>query len=75
MYLYIFFRRKGIFYLSANFKGNLVITEASFSKHYGMKKVSMESEEFNKVFKTYANDDLSAFYVLTPHLMVSLLEL
>ena len=27
------------------------------------------------MFKTYANDDLSAFYVLTPHLMVSLLEL
>ena len=40
-----------------------------------MKKISMESEEFNKKFKTYAHDDLSAFYVLTPHLMVSLLDL
>ena len=74
-YVPYFIGRFFIFDFNKNFKGNLVITEASFSKPYGMKKVSMESEEFNKVFKTYANDDLSAFYVLTPHLMVSLLEL
>lgn len=74
-YVPYFTGRFFIFDFNKNFKGNIVITEASFSKPYGMKKVSMESEEFNKVFKTYANDDLSAFYVLTPHLMVSLLEL
>ena len=74
-YVPYFTGRFFIFDFNKNFKGNLVITEASFSKPYGMKKISMESEEFNKKFKTYAHDDLSAFYVLTPHLMVSLLDL
>lgn len=74
-YVPYFTGRFFIFDFNKNFKGNIVITEASFSKPYGMKKISMESEEFNKKFKTYANDDLSAFYVLTPHLMVSLLDL
>lgn len=74
-YVPYFTGRFFMFDFNKNFKGNLVITEASFSKPFGMKKVSMESEEFNKKFKTYAHDDLSAFYVLTPHLMVSLLEL
>ena len=74
-YVPYFTGRFFIFDFNKNFKGDLVVTEASFAKPYGMKKISMESEEFNKKFKTYAQDDLSAFYVLTPHLMVALLEL
>ena len=74
-YVPYFTGRFFIFDFNKNFKGKLVITEASFSKPFGMKKISLESEEFNKKFKTYAHDDLSAFYVLTPHLMVALLEL
>lgn len=74
-YVPYFTGRFFIFDFNKNFKGNIVVTEAAFSKPFGMKKISMESEEFNNKFKTYAHDDLSAFYVLTPHLMVSLLEL
>ncbi len=58
------------------FKGKLFVTEGRlptlFSK---MKKVELESAEFNKKFKTYSADELSVFYVLTPHLMTSLMEL
>ncbi len=74
-YVPYFTGRFFIFDFNKNFKGNIIVTEASFSKPFGMKKISMESEEFNDKFKTYAHDDLSAFYVLTPHLMVALLEL
>jgi len=37
-------------------------------------KVKLESIQFNKKFKTYATNDNTAFYVLTPHLMEALLS-
>lgn len=74
-YVPYFTGRFFIFDFNKTFKGDLIITESFPHNQYGMKKVAMESEEFNQKFKTYAHDDLSAFYVLTPHLMVSLLEL
>ena len=40
-----------------------------------MQKISLESEEFNKKFKTFAKDEFSAFYVLTPQVMMALLDL
>ncbi len=57
------------------FKGNLIISESSIVTPFGMQKVNLESEEFNRKFRTYAKDEYSAFYVLTPHLMTSLLDL
>lgn len=36
---------------------------------YGMNKVEMEDIEFNRMFDVYAEDEHSAFYVLTPHFM------
>lgn len=74
-YVPYFTGRYFIFDFNKNFKGNLIVTEASFSRPSGMKKIEMESEEFNDKFKVYTQDDHSAFYVLTPHLMVSLLQL
>ena len=63
------------FDFNKTFKGNLILSETSMIKPFGMQKVSLESEEFNKKFKTFAKDEYSAFYVLTPHVMTSLLDL
>jgi len=62
------------FDFNKTFKGNLILTENSIIKPAGMQKVSLESEEFNKKFKTFAKDEFSAFYVLTPHFMTALLD-
>lgn len=37
--------------------------------------VKLESSEFNKVFKTYAEDDFEAFYLLDPALMNNIMAL
>lgn len=63
------------FDFNKNFKGDIIVTEAPMFKPAKMQKISLESEEFNKKFKTFANDEFSAFYVLTPQLMMSLLDL
>lgn len=36
---------------------------------YGLNKIEMEDVDFNKKFDVYAEDEHSAFYVLTPHFM------
>lgn len=41
----------------------------------GLEKVETESVDFNKKFKTYTSDPLTAFYVLTPQIQLKLLEL
>ncbi len=41
----------------------------------GMTKVCLESEVFNKKFKTYAQSEHDCFYILTPQIMEKLLEL
>ena len=41
----------------------------------GLEKVETESIDFNKKFKTYATDGMTAFYVLTPQIQLKLLEL
>ena len=63
------------FDFNKNFKGDIIVTETAMFKPLKMQKISLESEEFNKKFKTFANDEFSAFYVLTPQLMMSLLDL
>ena len=40
-----------------------------------MKKVEMESVEFNKKFLTLSTDDLAAFYVLTPQIQETMLNI
>ena len=41
----------------------------------GLEKVETESVDFNKKFKTYTSDPVTAFYVLTPQIQLKLLEL
>lgn len=63
------------FDFNKTFKGDIIISETSIIKPAMMKKINLESEEFNNKFKTYAMDEFSAFYVLTPQLMMALLDL
>ena len=41
----------------------------------GTKKINLEDVEFNKTLKTYSDNELEAFLVLTPDLMFKLKEL
>ena len=41
----------------------------------GLEKIETESIDFNKKFKTYTSNALTAFYVLTPQIQLKLLEL
>ena len=63
------------FDFNKTFKGDIILSENSIVKPFGMQKISLESEEFNKKFKTFAKDEFSAFYVLTPQVMMALLDL
>ncbi len=38
-------------------------------------RLKFENEEFNKEFKVFAQDEQEAFYIMTPHMMESLLKL
>lgn len=75
-YVPYFIGRYFIFDFNKNFKGNIIVTEASLPFGInGLKKISLESEEFNNKFRTYSSDELSAFYVLTPQFMEAIMEL
>jgi hypothetical protein len=58
------------------FKGSVQVLESYSPKsrrHF--ENVSLESVDFNKIFKTYATNAHTAFYILTPHFMESLMSL
>ncbi len=58
------------------FDGYLQVLEAgSPLSNRPFKKVKLESIDFNKQFKTYATEEISAFYVLTPDIMEAIMEL
>lgn len=58
------------------FKDSILLTEGFKPSRYShLNKVEMESIEFNKKFKTFCKDKFNAFYVLTPKMMLSLLEM
>lgn len=58
------------------FKSNVFLLQPNqFRPFSGMKKMKMESIEFNSEFKIYTNDDHDTFYLLTPQLMEKLLVL
>lgn len=76
-YVTIFRGRWMIFDFNKTFKANVEICEKGFSGNrantlFGKSKynvVKMESEEFNKKFRVYAQDPHDAFYIITPSLM------
>lgn len=61
------------------FDGELRIVEkeagASGIVPRGLKKIEVESIDFNDNFKLYAADDLVAFYILTPPMIMALVDL
>ena len=58
------------------FTGNLQVLEAGspFSRRK-FNKVKMESIDFNKKFKIFAEEDITAFYILTPDIMEAIFNL
>lgn len=78
-YVTIFRGRWMIFDFNKEFKANVQISQKGFlnskvntfwgKKENLFKKVSMESEAFNKKFNVYAQNEHDAFYIITPSLM------
>ena len=70
-----------IFDFNKKFKANLLVKESGFGgaklkrgtgKFY---RVDLEDMEFNKIFDVFAQSELEAFYILTPHIMESIKRL
>lgn len=76
-YVTIFQGRWMIFDFNKTFKANVEVCEKGFSGNQAntlfgkskYQKVKMESEDFNKMFRVYAQDPHDAFYIITPSLM------
>lgn len=67
-----------IFEFNKQFKNDLQVRSKWFSHTMtsnSYKRVKLESELFNKTFKTYAESELEAFYILTPAMMERLMKL
>lgn len=61
------------FDFNKTFKGKLHVLERFKPlTNDRFEKVEMESVDFNKTFNTYATESLTAYYILTPHLMESI---
>lgn len=72
-----------IFDFNKTFKANIQVSQKNFGnsriKNWGQKvkykKVMMEDQAFNNDFKTFAQDEHDAFYILTPSLMEKIKKL
>ena len=79
----IFRGRWMIFDFNKNFKANVQVSQKRFGNskisNWGAKikykKVMMEDQDFNNMFRTYAQNELDAFYILTPSLMEKIKKL
>lgn len=75
-YMTYFLGRFFEFDFPKDFKGHVIVSEGALPVYgQGYKKVKLESEEFNRKFSVYATDEHTAFYILTPHFMESIMEL
>ncbi|MDD3478387.1 MAG: DUF3137 domain-containing protein [Candidatus Izemoplasmatales bacterium] len=75
-YVTYFLGRVFKFSFNKEFDGYLQVLEGgSPMSRRDFKKVKLESIDFNKKFKTFATSELSAFYVLTPDIMESIMNL
>ncbi len=79
----VFQGRLFIFDFNKQFNGTIKVCEkwrmngnSKQSDFFGgkLKKVKLESVQFNKKFETKASEEILAFYVLTPHLQEALLQ-
>ncbi len=79
----IFKGRWMIFDFNKYFKANIQVSQKGFGNsklnNWGAKikykKVMMEDQAFNNIFKTYAQNEHDAFYILTPALMEKIKKL
>jgi len=61
------------FDFNKTFKGKVQVLEHFRPRtNDNFEKVEMESVDFNKTFNTYATESITAYYILTPHLMESI---
>ncbi|MBN2504823.1 MAG: DUF3137 domain-containing protein [Bacilli bacterium] len=75
-YVAYFVGRVFKFTFNKPFDGYLQVLESgSPLSNRGFKKVELESIDFNKKFRTFSTNELSAFYVLTPDIMEAIFEL
>ena len=71
----IFLGQWMVFDFNKQFKSNVQVWEkkvlGGISRTWGnkLKKVELESVEFNKKFKVYSENEIEAFYIITPSLM------
>jgi hypothetical protein len=64
------------FTFNKSFEGSLQVLESgSIESNRKYHKIKLESVDFNKKFRTYATTELTAFYILTPEIMESILNL
>lgn len=68
-YVAYFIGRVFRFEFNKNFVGSLQVLESGRPRSGGYKIVKLESIDFNKKFKTYSTEDITAFYILTPDIM------
>jgi len=75
-YVTYFLGRVFRFEFNKNFTGNLQVLEAGspFSRRK-FEKVKLESIDFNKKFRVFAEEELTAFYILTPDIMEAIFNL
>lgn len=75
-YVTYFLGRIFEFQFNKEFEGSLQILESgSTESNRKYHKIKLESIDFNKKFRTYATTELTAFYILTPEIMESILGL
>ncbi|MCK5732050.1 MAG: DUF3137 domain-containing protein [Tenericutes bacterium] len=74
-YVTYFLGRVFRFAFNKEFIGSLQVLESSRPKSKGYDRVKLESIDFNKKFKTYATEDITAFYILTPDIMEAIFNL
>lgn len=75
-YVTYFLGRVFKFTFNKEFEGYLQVLESgSPLSRRKFEKVELESIDFNKKFRTFSTNELSAFYVLTPDIMEAIFEL
>lgn len=67
--------RIAVFEFNKDINDTVLVSEGGTYIPSGVKKVDLESIDFNKKFKTYAKDAINAFYILTPEIILALLEI
>ncbi len=74
-YVAYFIGRVFRFEFNKEFVGSLFVLESGRPFTKGHSKVELESIDFNKKFKTFATEEITAFYILTPDIIEAISHL